>query len=197
MKTAILVAALMLAATLAAPVVTAEQTQTMEFQPDPLLTELGESVIGSGGTANVYNIAGSGDERPPLNVESWPDSLQDGIYSGALIEESQLQLNYIGVEKGDPLPYSYVAVGSVLNWTAQEIMNGAVNSTVRLPLVGEDRYDFISFLIYEITDSEQVELSVYAVQNGTRPRDADLRELFRVGMVGTQWGVGLIILLFP
>ena len=157
------------------------ETFTANFKPDARFTERGSGYVSEAATVDVFNLTGATDQEVPINVASWPVEDRTGTYSGPIIQESVLEVQYVGVELDGTreTPYSFMTLGSIYNWSGNDIMNGAVNTTIRLPWVG-DNYNFMSFRIYEVGPNAIVEplademanfavLSQEVNRNGTLP----------------------------
>lgn len=154
----------------------------VDFQPDPRL------VLDNGGVAQISNLLGTGEDRPPLEVESWPEDIRDSAaYSGPLLASSQFELDYPGIEKTGTVPYSYIALASHMRWNASTILNGPTQTVVRLPLYGADTFDFLSFSIWETTDPDNTTLNVDATENGTRPNITNAQRIYENYLVSDWW----------
>jgi len=90
----------------------------------------------------------------------------NGTYSGAVFAESYLELDFVGAIHENGLPYTYSGVGSYVNWSSEVLLNGATETWVRLPWVG-DPYEYITLSLWEVDDYDTT-MSVDAMENGTR-----------------------------
>ena len=117
--------ALLLGLTILTPFASADnklatETITSTFSADPTFTDRGNGYVSDDALVEVFNLTGN-TEDVPLNIQSWPET--NGTYSGAVFQESILSLDFLSEEKFDALPFSYVTIGSVHNWSSQDLMN--------------------------------------------------------------------------
>jgi hypothetical protein len=176
---------LLLSPTLTIVVSAEANTETFDvsFTPDDRLTADGGYVADTG-VVNIYNVTGGlDDESLTLNIETWDEQKDNGTYSGAVYSESYLELDFVGREHEGALPYSYAAVGSYVNWSAQTVVNGVTSTTVRLPWV-QEQYEFITLSLWEVDDMN-VNMTVDAMENGTR---ANISDSNAVKVYQTYWG---------